>query len=366
MEAEACRGRPLAVPGPQLPEDGLGEAPSGVGCWRATRSSCCPNSSVLGVLREDRPMCPCLSVVPGPGGQLGLGLPVCWEMVLGAVPPRGPSPLALACLLGPCPPRALSARCWRPSSVGCSAAGGVSSVPHPPFPADRVVLFVLTAASRGRHCPRLSGDPGTQKLTCGLACGCGLSTVSFQWGAGMPPSASPVLQRGLGACCLRRPGPGGCDPQVAPRGACVLPLADCAPPAPWPGTRALGPSGQWRCVSVRLPVAAAPMPGSTCSRLSRAPPPAVCAVGCGQGQLCREHGRWAVLPRGREVERLSGEGPTPRLGACVAGQVGSWLAGRRLFRATCGGTGQVSSLLLAQSRGPLAPAAEPGCSSCPA
>ena len=107
------------------------------------------------------------------------------------------------------------------------------------------------------------------------------------------------------------------------------------PPAPWPGTRALGPSGQWRCVSVRLPVAGAPMPGSTCSRQSRAPPSAVCAVDCGQGQLCLGHRRWAVLPRGREVERLSGEGPTPRLGARVAGQVGSWLAGRCLFRATC-------------------------------
>ena len=292
VEAEACRGRPLAVPGPQLPEDGLGEAPSGVGCWRATRSSCCPNSSVLGVLREDRPMCPCLSVVPGPGGQLGLGLPVCWEMVLGAVPPRGPSPLALACLLGPCPPRALSARCWRPSSVGCSAAGGVSSVPHPPFPADRVVLFVLTAASRGRHCPRLSGDPGTQKLTCGLACGCGLSTVSFQWGAGMPPSASPVLQRGLGACCLRRPGPGGCDPQVAPRGACVLPLADCAPPSPVAGDKGLG-----ALRSVEVCVCApsrgrSPDAGLHVLQAVKGPSP---------GRLCR--GLWAgsALPRARTL-----------------------------------------------------------------
>lgn len=138
-----------------------------------------------------------------------------------------------------------------------------------------------------------------------------------------------------------------------------------APPAPWQGTRALGPSGRWRCVSARLPAAGAPMPGSRCSRQSRTPRSAVRAVACGQGQLCREHGHWAVFPRGREVERLSGEGPMPRLGACVTEQVGSWLAGRCLFRAACGGAGRVSSLLSAQSRGPLAPAAKPGCI-CPA
>ena len=231
---------PAGRAGSRLPEDGLGEAPSGVGCWRAARSSCsqAPLSSEH-CARTDLCVRVCrLCLVLGVSWAWGSR--VCWEMILGAVPPCGPSPLALACLLGPCPPRALSARWWRPSSVGWSAAGGVSSVPHPPFPADHVVPFVLTAASRGRHCPRVSGDAGTQNLTCGLACGCGLSTVSFPWGAGMPPSASPVLQRGLGVCCLRRPGPGGCDPQVAPQGACVLPLADCAPPSPVAGDKGLG------------------------------------------------------------------------------------------------------------------------------
>ncbi|XP_061277077.1 protein FAM53A isoform X2 [Bos javanicus] len=80
--------------------------------------SCSPSSPVLlGALPKDRPTCPCLSVVPGPCGSAGPRAPVCWEMLRGRVPPHSPSPLALACLLGPCPqrvdscpPRSLSAR----------------------------------------------------------------------------------------------------------------------------------------------------------------------------------------------------------------------------------------------------------------
>lgn len=159
-EARARGRRPLAEPALDFlkmarvrlpPASGAGAPPS----TPPPPPSCSPSSPVLlGALPKDRPTCPCLSVVPGPCGSAGPGAPVCWEMLRGRVPPHSPSPLALACLLGPCPrrvdscpPRSLSARWWRTSSAGCPVLWAVSFVLHPPFPADQVVPFVFTAVS---------------------------------------------------------------------------------------------------------------------------------------------------------------------------------------------------------------------------
>lgn len=124
--------------------------------------------------------------------------------------------------------------CRLPGAVGCflCPASPVSCRPSRPI--------CLHGRLRCRRCPRASGDAGTQKLTCGFACGCGLCIRRFQWGAGTPPSASLVLQGGLGPCRLGRLGPGRCDPQVTAFGACVLCLVDRGPPSPVAGDEGLG------------------------------------------------------------------------------------------------------------------------------
>lgn len=124
--------------------------------------------------------------------------------------------------------------CRLPGAVGCflCPASPVSCRPSRPI--------CLHGRLRCRRCPRASGDAGTQKLTCGFACGCGLCIRRFQWGAGTPPSASLVLQGGLGPCRRGRLGPGRCDPQVTAFGACVLCLVDRGPPSPVAGDEGLG------------------------------------------------------------------------------------------------------------------------------
>lgn len=116
-------------------------------------------------------------------------------------------------------------------------------------------------------------------------------------------------------------GPRWVCPSGGPSWCCVLPLVDRGPPqpagrgrGPWPGQ--VG-GGACRCAFPR-PEPRCRAPGAPDSQGPLARPSV--AVACGQGQLWCEHGHWAVFPRGREVERLSGEGPTPRLGARVAGR----------------------------------------------
>lgn len=134
-------------------------------------------------------------------------------------------------------------------SVRSAGAVGVSFVLHPRFLQTVSAGHGLHGRLRCGRCPWVSGDTGTQKLTCGLACGCDLSTVSFQWGAGTPPSASPVLQGGLGPCRLGRLGPGRCAPQVAPLGAVSCLWWTVGPPSPVAGDEGLG---QGRSAEVRV------------------------------------------------------------------------------------------------------------------